>query len=698
MPEYGPNLLLNPAFSTAGAGGADVFGSWTESAGDGTISLTTTSGEFVTGNAAKLTAGTGRNTFIRQDVSGIIPGETYRLQFSTRGSSAVPGRFGVYNDTGSAWIRLTGTSGVHSDSFQAVTYDFVAPAGCTTVRLYLYCPDTSSAFACFDDIELKLYTPIVFDVVETTFSVGNPYVHGQAVGVCSVTGDYPAPVTWQINSIALVSASLTPPEWLTWEVPFAITDGTYETNLDITDYVPAGTEYWVDYDSGSDSNNGLSTGAPKKTLRAVLDLGTAAIINVKPHTWHADDGWNGRNRSVATAIRRWGASGNVTLSNHKSGLTWALDTTPGLTHCYKTSYTATIGWCFNAAVNDADGLYTRLAKQTSAANVEANAGSWYSDGTTVWIRLAGDAVPSDVRVYPAIQNGWAGSSTVTYLENIIFEGGSHAMRSSNSAATGKLYAKGCKFRYATSSSGNGVTFEGGLEAIFEDCTAEGNYLDGFKVDLSGSLVPNVALVRCIGRYNGWGNSDIGNGHSRHNGGNTVVVDCEFYGNYGANYHDIGDCRTWIVGSTAYSSRATSAGRVIDFACGVDGDDGKMYLHRCNNTGSTSTYDFESETGCEIEVFGMSYDATTGSGTVTAIAEPFELDTLTGHMTVDNHALLAIGQEWEVVVQAEDSDEQSDTGTITVVMLLGNTGIGNDTALWYRLSEIAAQNGMRLTQP
>lgn len=697
MPEYGPNLISNGDFEILGGGGADVFAGWTESVGDGTIAATTTTGEFVTGNAVKLTAGTLRNSYLRSD-EPVVAGETYRLSFSTRGSGGFPGRFGVYNDTGGSWIRLTGTSGIHSDSFQGVIYDFVVPSGCTTVRIYLYCPDTSSHFACFDDVELKLYTPIVFDVVETTFNVGSPYVHGQSVGVCSVTGDYPAPVTWEINSIRLSSTTLTPPSWLTWEVPFLITDGTWATNLDITDYIPSGTEYWVDYDAGSDSNDGLSTGSPKKTLRAVLDLNTNAIINVKPHTFNVNDGWNGRNRANTTAIKRWGSSGSVVLSNHKPSLSWQLDTTPGLTNCYKTSYTATIGWVFNATVNNSDGLYTRLSKQTSAVNVEANLSSWYSDGTTVWIRLAGDTAPSDVRVYPAIQNGWSGSSVVTYLENIIFEGGSHGMRSSNSVDTGKIYAKSCTFRYATGSSGNGVTFEGGSEAIFEDCIAEGNYLDGFKVDLSGALVPNVALVRCVGRYNGWGNSDIGNGHSRHNGGNTVVVDSDFYGNYGANYHDIGDCRTWIVGSTAYSSRATTGARVIDWACGVDGDDGKYYLHRCNNTGSTSTYDFEVTDGSEIEVFGMTYDSVAGDGTMTPINEPFEINTVTGHMTVDNHLLLVLGQEWEVVVQADDSEEQNDTGTITIAMLQGSTGIGENTALWFRLQELATSDGIELSRP
>jgi hypothetical protein len=61
-------LLSNGTFDAAGAGGADIWGSWTESAGDGSLANVTTDHKFG-GNCAKLTAGPTFNTHVYQDVT-----------------------------------------------------------------------------------------------------------------------------------------------------------------------------------------------------------------------------------------------------------------------------------------------------------------------------------------------------------------------------------------------------------------------------------------------------------------------------------------------------------------------------------------------------------------------------------------------------------------------------------------------------
>jgi len=407
----------------------------------------------------------------------------------------------------------------------------------------------------------------------------------------------------------------------------------------------------------------LSTGTPKKTLRAVLDLSVPCTIWVKPHVWDYTNGWNGRNFNDNLSLRRWGSSGDVVLSNHQPGLSFALESAPN-NLVYKSACAVTIAGVRDAASLDSDGLYTRLTSRASIALVQSS-GGYYVDGSNLYVRLAGDVSPTDIRAYVSAQNGWAASDTTTYLENITFEGGSHGMRSSNNLASGKLYAKGCTFRYATSSSGNGVTFEGGTEAFFVDCVAEGNYLDGFKVFAQNGLVPNVALIRCTGRYNGWGNPDIGNGHSRHDGGHTVSVQCTWHDNYGANYHDITGSLSWLIGCDAYNSRATTELRVIDYACGVDGDGSRMHLHRCTSSGST--YAIESRTGCVVEVRDMSYSTTVGSGTITQITAPFGINSSTGAISITNADLLAIDQQWLVDVRATDAVESTDDGTIYLLL-------------------------------
>lgn len=401
------------------------------------------------------------------------------------------------------------------------------------------------------------------------------------------------------------------PDGFDW-IPFAINREDYSTDLDIATYCPAGTAIYVDPTGGSNDNNGRSVDTPYQTLRKALDENIACVIWIKPGVFHYENGWNGRNFSKSLAIRRWGESGDVVIGNHKAGLTWVEDDNVGRPDCWVTTFSATIGSIRDTATTDTDGMTTRIVKQASADAVQTS-GGFYSDGTTVWLRLPLDRTPDeDVRVYPIAQNGWAASGTTVYLENVIFEGGSHGMRLYADGAAGKLYAKGCTFRYACQL--NGVGLEGGSEGIFEDCLAYGNCLDGFKVAIAAAQLPNVVVNRCIGRYNGWGNPDMGNGHSRHNGGYTVVLNSQFHNNYGANYHDIGDCRSWILGSNAYSSRASLAARQINWAVGgTASDEGVMWLYGCET--SLSLYDLEVLAACKIKLIETTYSAKTGEGRV-----------------------------------------------------------------------------------
>src|SRR3990170_1049333 len=66
--------LVNGGFETAGAGGADVWGSWTETAGDGALANETT---LVHGgsDAAKITAGGNAQTKKGQNLAPFAGGE-----------------------------------------------------------------------------------------------------------------------------------------------------------------------------------------------------------------------------------------------------------------------------------------------------------------------------------------------------------------------------------------------------------------------------------------------------------------------------------------------------------------------------------------------------------------------------------------------------------------------------------------------
>ncbi len=150
----GSELIVNGGFETAGAGGADVFGSWIENVGDGAIARTTTAGEFYAGAAAaKLTAGATVNTNVYQNVV-VTAGRMYRLVFYVRGDGTNAGRLQIYDVSNSVVIRVTESTGVTAATYAYRSVSFVAPAGCTKVRVYLMCPSANGGVAYFDDVSL----------------------------------------------------------------------------------------------------------------------------------------------------------------------------------------------------------------------------------------------------------------------------------------------------------------------------------------------------------------------------------------------------------------------------------------------------------------------------------------------------------------------------------------------------------------
>lgn len=150
----GSELATNGGFETAGAGGADVFGTWTETAGDGAIAdeaVVVSAGS----HACKLTAGVTVNTEVTQPVT-VVPGQTYAFAFAARGDATYAGRYGVYDVTNAAYIIAATSTGVTAAAYSSMTVEFVAPVDCVSARLELWCPSTNGGIAYFDAVSCKL--------------------------------------------------------------------------------------------------------------------------------------------------------------------------------------------------------------------------------------------------------------------------------------------------------------------------------------------------------------------------------------------------------------------------------------------------------------------------------------------------------------------------------------------------------------
>ncbi len=150
--DTSPNLLDNYGFETPGGGGADMFAGWTEALTDGTV-VDETSIVHAGSHAAKLTAGATKDTRVYQ-VKGVVAGQVMAVAFWARGDGTHAGRYDVYDATHGAPIIAVQSTGVTGTDWAKVVAPFTVPAGCTSVRVTLWCPDAAASIAYIDDVQL----------------------------------------------------------------------------------------------------------------------------------------------------------------------------------------------------------------------------------------------------------------------------------------------------------------------------------------------------------------------------------------------------------------------------------------------------------------------------------------------------------------------------------------------------------------
>lgn len=129
--------------------GSDID-DWTDNAGGGSIDKESTninSGSY----AVKMVSGSALDTYVYQDIT-VTAGSMYRLSFYTRGDGTYDGRYWIYDTDNAADIVSVTDTGITGTTYTAVQTRFKAPTGCTTVRIYLYCPDTNTGVSYFDDV------------------------------------------------------------------------------------------------------------------------------------------------------------------------------------------------------------------------------------------------------------------------------------------------------------------------------------------------------------------------------------------------------------------------------------------------------------------------------------------------------------------------------------------------------------------
>lgn len=148
----GANQVLNNSFETAGGGSPDIFSDWAETLGDGNIA-DETSLVYDGSHACKMYSGPSSDTVINQTFT-VSPGDEIIYSFWTRGDGTYAGQYRIRDITNGADILAQTSTGVSGATYTKIYYKFTVPALCTSVRIYFYCPSTSTGTAYFDMVEM----------------------------------------------------------------------------------------------------------------------------------------------------------------------------------------------------------------------------------------------------------------------------------------------------------------------------------------------------------------------------------------------------------------------------------------------------------------------------------------------------------------------------------------------------------------
>lgn len=359
---------------------------------------------------------------------------------------------------------------------------------------------------------------------------------------------------------------------MTWTPPINVYwDGrNFFTDFDVSTFaVPgAGKTYYASM-NGSDSSDGLTLATAFKSIYKAANQPDADIVLVDPSIMFTKDfglaGVSLNSRNVS--IKSLDPSKKVIISGHNSGYVWTK--TAGMNNTYQYNRTSIFN-VFDAKFLDRYGDYQQLVKRNSIAEVDANPGSYYTDGTIVYVRTSDSRVPDDnVRVYLNIDTCSLDNAGKVYLENIHFEGGLGLLITGSATVTSGFYAKNCSAKYGMYRAG-GFTARGTNEAFLQDCVAARNENDGFNYHSytyttpAVTIIPKVIEVNCVGRHDGV-TGDNDNGSTIHDGGSILRLNGVYFENVGPNVADVDNgTQAWNLGCVAFKSKASAAGQNADF--------------------------------------------------------------------------------------------------------------------------------------
>lgn len=416
-----------------------------------------------------------------------------------------------------------------------------------------------------------------------------------------------------------------PSEWTWTDAPIRIfTDGKrFFTDFDVSDFKnTGGVTYYVNPVSGDNLKDGLSEANALNTVYKAYTLAndgdTIILLDGIYDRTHFM-----QNQQIEKSI-------NIIAKNPQKAIFAVVDLliytkTEGYNYIYQANRSATNDVIYYISP-DQTFKYTKV---NSLGECDATEGTWYTDGTLVYVHSIDNQEPSNNNTFvlvgsTSIRTTCIDKNVNLYLEGLIILGGnSGSVYFANSATytIPNLYAKDCYFLYGRGGSvdGNAVNILGANKVYLQNCISAYAPKDGFNYHAQNGVVPSAIEVNCIGKYNGdnsiSGTENTNNGSTMHEGGKIIRVNCTYYGNMGANCADVAiGTQALCLGCIAYKSNATSQDMYnADFA--TQQADAHMWLEKCIAFGSLYSLAYTTGTYMYIDEDTL-YETKVGGGILT----------------------------------------------------------------------------------
>jgi hypothetical protein len=375
---------------------------------------------------------------------------------------------------------------------------------------------------------------------------------------------------------------------------------------DLIDTTSFARTYYVDGVGGNDSNSGLTWALRKRSIGSAMRDASASgqpsriLVHADialPYFRQVSTSDDGLVRNSAVPILLEAMNGRVQAGPFDN-LTWTK--TGGATNTWQATRSNAVH-VFNPSMKDQHGIYQRYTWVASSAAVDATEGSWFTDGTTVWVHPHGQEMADifNARVYLGGTRSleWQGNQNL-FVRGFDFEGGPLGAIRVFGGSTNIIVADDCTFRYAgpqNLNTGGTSVIDGaqilgcGLFAAFNS-RADRNTKDGFNLHNEGSVIPSGLFVNCVGTLNGANPSTSNNGFTCHDGVKAMSFGCDWRGNYGAGSGHIDDgTQVWSVGdiSGATPGDRPFGGTFESVAFGAWAGNARLWLDRCVDVGAVT---------------------------------------------------------------------------------------------------------------